>query len=157
MIYNQEFCKELVTNWRGICKITLAALDAKNVFKKNRRLTVHVELDRRRNGNWDVVVRSLASQDRVEVLALQLVEDQLVLHLEVAEPLERVVQQSVVSPPSHPRKGPPTKCGASEPDGVADFVGTELESDLVVVVGRVDPRFFRRNWKCKWKVSMLFK
>ncbi len=81
----------------------------------------------------------------MKVLALQLVEDELVLHLEVAEPLERVVQQSVVSPPGHPGQGSATQGSASKPDCVPDFVGAQLQPDLVVVVGRVDSRLFRRH------------
>jgi hypothetical protein len=51
----------------------------------------------------------------VEVLPLELVQDELVLHLEVAVPLERVVQEGVVAPPGHPGQGPAPQRRAPQP------------------------------------------
>ena len=79
----------------------------------------------------------------MKVLALQVVQDQLVFHLEVAELLVGVVQQSVVSPPGDPRQGSTTQGCAAKPDSVSDLVRAQLQPDFRVVIRRVDPGLLR--------------
>ena len=59
---------------------------------------MHVELDGGGHGHGDVVVRGLAGEDGVQVLAPQLGDDELVGDLG-AHRVVRVVEECVVAPP----------------------------------------------------------
>lgn len=70
--------------------------------KRNKeKLTVHVQLDRAGYGRHQIVVRGLAGQGRVQVLALELLQDQDVPNFLGPHDLEAVVQELVLLPPGN--------------------------------------------------------
>ena len=89
-------------------------------------LTFHVEFDRSGHRHRDVVVRGLAREDGVQILALEVADHQLVDHASVVLVVEGAVEEGVIPPPRDRGHGTSAQGLAAQPERVAEVIRAEF-------------------------------